>query len=271
MRVHQTSDLAIGLVLYNSANDLAENLPSMVSVAKEMACEVLAFDNASSDRSAELAEMHPNVVVTRSNHNGGFAYGVNSLFAMARDRDLLLLNPDVKLESTEQVRSLVGKLVPGVGVVAPRLRNLDGTIQNSARRFPTLIGMAGRSTLMQRTHAGQRAAARYVHLPEGDSATTVDWVIGATMLIRNEANRSVGGWDQSFFLYLEDVDFCLRLAKVGWRIVYDPEVEFLHTHHRASDANRGSLLRSTARRHHVKSTLRFFAKHRSLSPKSTSS
>ena len=267
MIAQRTRDLAIGLVLYNSADDLAETLSSTAAVAQELGHEILAFDNASNDQSAKLAEMHPNVVVNRSDRNGGFAYGVNGLFAMARDRDLLLLNPDVRLECPEQVRGLMRGLVSGVGVVAPRLRNPNGTIQESARRFPTFAGMAGRSTLAQKTRTGQRAAKHYVRLPLGDTAAPVDWVIGAAMLISNEANRSVGGWDEGFFLYLEDVDFCLRLAQAGWSTMYHPEVEFLHTHHRASDASRGgSLFRSSARRHHIKSTLRFFAKHRSLSP-----
>lgn len=268
MANNRSPHISIGIVTYNSADDLAETLPATLTVAGELGMEVLIFDNASTDDTREVVGEHDGVRVHLSASNGGFARGVNGLFRMAGSADLLLLNPDVKLASTADVLTLHEALVEsGAGVVAPRLRNPDGSIQQSARRFPTLVGLAARSTALRRTQLGRRLADRYTRVPSGSEPVAVDWAIGAAMLIANDAYAAVGSWDESFFLYLEDVDFCLRMSCEGWSTVYDPRVELVHTHHRASDSSRGSALRSKARRQHVTSGIRYFVKHRSAAPR----
>jgi GT2 family glycosyltransferase len=233
-----------------------------------MNVEILVYDNASTDDSVALARSFPGIAITTGKRNCGFAHGVNRLFLQAGARDLLLLNPDVQVMTPTPVIELLTSLEDGcVGVAAPRLLNADGSIQASVRRFPTLLGMAGRSTPLKRVPTVRRRAEAYVAVPGTARTQFVDWAIGAALLIRNAAYRRVGGWDERFFLYLEDVDFCLRLATAGYRTVYVPGATLLHTHHRASDTARGAWFRSRARRHHIGSTIKFFAKYNSLAPR----
>jgi N-acetylglucosaminyl-diphospho-decaprenol L-rhamnosyltransferase len=260
--------MSIGLVSFNSAPDLRRTLPRTAEIAATLGVRVLVYDNASEDDSVDFAECIEGVVIQRGKLNRGFAHGVNELFVMAQGRDMLLVNPDVQIENPSQVHALLGKLTDlNVGVVAPLLLNPDGSPQTSARRFPTVLSMVGRASVARQSRRAKQAAREYTQLPPLDGSTTVDWVIGAAMLISNTANTSVGGWDDGFFLYLEDVDFCFRLAQRGWCTVYEPRVAFHHTHHRASNLEKGSLLNSPARRHHLRSAVRFFAKHRSPAPR----
>jgi N-acetylglucosaminyl-diphospho-decaprenol L-rhamnosyltransferase len=266
------NSLAFGIVTHYSSSDLRVTLPTTVQIAKALNAEVLVYDNASNDDSVAIARSVPNVDVTEGKRNRGYAHAVNQLALKTGTRDLLLLNPDVRVNSTAPIVELAEQLKDRrVGVVAPRLLNPDGSTQTSVRRFPTFLGHLGRSTTFERIPSIRRRAEAYaeayVQLPTAAGPQVVDWAIGAALLIRNSAYRRVGGLDERFFLYLEDADFCLRLAAVGYSTLYVPSATFVHTHHRASDVAQGSWLRSSPRRHHIRSTIKFFAKHRSLAPR----
>jgi GT2 family glycosyltransferase len=234
-------------------------------VATSLRAELCVFDNGSTDSSVAVARSVPSAKVVANEANRGFAYGVNQLFAMTTASRLLLLNPDVDLVDGRTVSRLLRHFDdPRVGVVAPRLLNPDGSVQESARRFPTALGIARRLSPFHVALPGARPTVA-ADATSSDAPAAVDWAIGAALLIHRAAFDATHGWDQGFFLYLEDVDFCLRASSAGWRTIYDPTVELVHTHHRASHGT--SLLGSKARRDHVRSMLRFFAKHRSLAPR----
>lgn len=260
--------LAFGIVTYCSASDLRATLPSTARIAEAMNVQILVYDNASTDDSLAIARSVPNASVTAGKRNRGYAHAVNQLFLKAGTRHLLLLNPDVRVRSATPIMELLKQLEDWrVGAVAPRLLNPDGSTQTSVRHFPTFLGHLGRSTTFEHIPFVRRRAQEYVQLPYAKGPQVVDWAIGAAILIRNSAYRRVGGLDERFFLYLEDADFCLRLATAGFATVYVPSATFVHTHHRASDATRGSLLQSQPRRHHIRSTIKYFGKHRSLAPR----
>jgi GT2 family glycosyltransferase len=120
---------------------------------------------------------------------------------------------------------------PDVGVVGPRITNLDGTVQASARRFPDFTtAIAGRSSWLTRV-LPRNPLSRH-NLPALDvqsgEPVDVDWVSGACMMVRRAAFDQVGGMDEGFFLYWEDADFCRRLEDAGWRTTYWPAVSVLH-------------------------------------------
>ena len=148
---------------------------------------------------------------------------------------------------------------PKVGVVGPCLFGDDGKIQSSARPFPSPLAMGRHYRAIRSLDVVRKAARAYLSPPPDRAPSPVDWVTGAAMLIRREAFDSVGGWDERFFLYLEDTDFCRRLAQAGWETWYLPEARMRHLHARQSDSAAGSLLRSPARRAHVRSMVRFFS------------
>lgn len=260
----------IGVVTWNSLRDLERYFGSCAGVAASLGAQVIIIDNASSDASvAYLRDMmarHPHISVHVAARNAGYAAAVNRIFARADGRDVLLLNADVELSHAQDVVRLAefARHAPNIGVVAPRLLNSDGSTQNSARSFPSLIAMAGRASILRYLPSARAAAARYARSPPVQFPTPVDWAIGGALLVRWDAFEAVGGWDEHFFLYLEDVDFCLRCRAAGYETWYVPDVALRHMHRRASDPARGSLLRSRARRAHVASTLRFFRKHPEL-------
>ena len=138
---------------------------------------------------------------------------------------VLLLNPDVTVEDgfLDDVATFVEKLAaadPNTGVVGFRLRNRDGSPQASSGPFPTLT----------RTLAGlfrPRSRRKCTHRPES-TRQPVDWVTGGCLLVRRDCFRQLGGLDESFFLYYEDVDFCRRAAAAGWGVWFDPSLEVTH-------------------------------------------
>ena len=138
---------------------------------------------------------------------------------------VLLLNPDVTVEDgfLDDVVTFVEKLTvadPAAGVVGFRLRNRDGSAQASSGSFPTLA----------RTLAGlfrPRSRRKCTHRPES-TRQPVDWVTGGCLLVRRDCFRQLGGLDESFFLYYEDVDFCRRAAASGWGVWFDPSLEVTH-------------------------------------------
>ena len=120
--------------------------------------------------------------------NRGFAYGVNRLFAMTTADRLLLLNPDVDLVDGDSVSRLLRHFDdPRVGVVAPRLLNPDGSVQESARRFPTVLGIANRLSPIHMALPRARATALHADASSSDTAAPVDWAIGAALLIHRAA------------------------------------------------------------------------------------
>ncbi|MCI0699589.1 MAG: glycosyltransferase family 2 protein [Planctomycetia bacterium] len=194
-------------------------------VARDGSAEVMVIDNGSPahPRAARLAQLR-GVQVRRFDRNLGFAAAINRGCWQASGSWVLLLNPDVTVPDgfLDDVFDAIkrAELHPQIGVVGFRLLNRDGTIQASAGTFPTF----------SRTLAGvllPRARRKCSVDPE-DEPHMVEWVTGGCLLVRRDCFDQLGGLDESFFLYYEDVDFCLRAAETGWRVVFDPLLEVVH-------------------------------------------
>ncbi len=217
---------------------------------------MVVVDNASSDETVRLLRAaeaeHPHLSIHELGRNAGYAAAVNAAFARAPGRDLLLVNPDVELSNGETPRALARVLdhEPGVGVVAPRLVGEDGEPQPNARLYPSLAAMLGGTAAARIAPPLRRSYERYVAPSRSERARTVDWVIGGAMLIRRTAFIAVGGWDERFFLYIEDTDFCRRCNRAGWEVVFEPSVSLRHRYPRAS-RSAGALATSRPRRSHV--------------------
>lgn len=198
--------------------------------------------------------------------NAGYAAGVNAGFAAAPGRDVLLLNPDVALAGPEPVRELIAfaDAHPGLAVVGPRLVSEDGTAQASARQYPSLAAVAATFPRLGALGPLRRSRERYEDPSRAQAPVEVDWVIGAAMLIRRDAFELVGGWDESYFLYLEDTDFCRRCRRAGRAVAYLPAVSLLHRYPQQTSRPGASALRSVARRRHMAGFARFFARHPGL-------
>ncbi len=191
--------------------------------------EVLIVDNASppDPRGEALARM-PGVRLHRLTENRGFSAGVNAGFHLSRGRWLLVLNPDLAVDpgfvdavcaAALELRnaSIQGKRI---GVLGFQLRNSDGSLQRSAGPFPTL----------RRTLCGllRRRSRRKYWRCSPRQRQLVPWVTGSCLLIRRACLRRLGGFDEDFFLYYEDVDFCRRAAEQGWAVGYEPAIQATH-------------------------------------------
>jgi GT2 family glycosyltransferase len=229
--------VAVVIVNYRSYPELRGCLAALERHCADTA--VIVVDQQSDAAAAGSIEAgFPHIRLLRMTGNDGFAAGVNRGAREAHAPYLLLLNPDTIVEPdlcTWMAAWLDAH--PGVGVAGPRLRNDDGSIQASARRFPDCTtAIAGRSSWLTRALPGNRLSRR--NLPALDLATTepieVDWVSGACMMIRREAFDAIGGMDEGFFLYWEDADFCRRMARAGWRTAYCPGAGAVHAGGRSS-------------------------------------
>ncbi len=247
--------LALALVTHDSDPDLRDCLAGQLAAAASIEAPVVVVDNASIDGTLELlreaARAHPGLIVHEMGRNAGYSAAVNAAFSRVPGRDVLLINPDVSLEGSEPIAALARVLErdQAVGIAAPRLVGEDGRVQPNARRFPSLAAMLGSTGAARLAPPLRRSYARFIAPSGAERARTVDWVIGAAMLIRRAAFEEVGGWDEEFRLYIEDTDFCRRCARAGWDVAYVPQVRLSHRYPRESRI--GSFASSRARRNHV--------------------
>lgn len=202
------------------------------------AAEVIVVDNASSDDSvAMLAREFPWVRVIANSVNAGFTRGNNQGLAVSRGQYVLFLNPDTELAADALSQMLTyAAAQPQVGIIGPQLRYGDGSLQSSRRRFPALATFFLESTVLQRWWPRNRVLSRYYMLDRPDDAVSeVDWVVGACMLVRRAVLDQIGGFDEGFFMYSEELDLCRRAVTAGWRVVYLPAAVVTHYEGKSSE------------------------------------
>jgi GT2 family glycosyltransferase len=245
------------IVAYRAYDELQTCLRSLEQY--EPAASIVIVDHdADPRRAAEVEAAFPRATCIRRRENPGFAAGVNRAARAAGPGPILLLNPDCELHG-----SILGPLLdvlarhPTTGIVGGLVREPDGSVQPSARRFPdATTALGGRTSWLTRQWPGNPLTRRNLREVSDGREAHVDWVTGALMLIRRETFDAVGGFDEGFFLYWEDADFCRRAAAAGWTTMYAPVVEVTHLTARAS---RHAPLRSLAAFH--VSAWRYYWKH----------
>lgn len=224
-------DLSILIVTYNSARLIGALLSTLASELRSLAAEVIVVDNASADATAQtIAREHPWVTLVASPTNLGFAAGNNLAATRARGRFLLLLNPDASPAPGSLARGIaLMDRHPEVGLGGGELRGADGSRQPSGRMFPTLRDeLFTLSGLAARFPASRLFARLDRRWADPEQSTEVDWIPGAFVFIRAEDFAALGGFDERFFMYYEEVDLCRRLRAAGRRILYWPELKATH-------------------------------------------
>jgi GT2 family glycosyltransferase len=177
----------------------------------------------------------------RNGTRKGFGANHNAAFTRCTTPYFCVCNPDIRLTSDPFEPLLDALRHPTVGVVGPLVRSPAGHIEDSARHFPTPRSLF-RKLFAPTPQAEYRADS---------GAVDVDWIAGMFMLFRSEAFAAVGGFDERYFLYYEDVDLCRRLHTEGRRVVYEPRSAVVH------DARRGSRRNPLLALQHAKSVVRF--------------
>lgn len=228
----RSASVALVIVTFRSAAllpDLFRSLPAaMVGIPDY---EVVIVDNASGDETLAVAlDLAPRANVIALETNGGYAAGVNAGIRAARARDaVLVLNPDIRLGAGSGAALLQALQQPGVGIAVPRILGEDGRLQHSLHRSPSILRAWGEALL------GGKCAGRIPLLGETlvDDAsytrpTRVAWASGAAMMVSTACSRAVGNWNDAFFLYSEETDFCLRAGDAGFRTQLEPGANVVH-------------------------------------------
>jgi N-acetylglucosaminyl-diphospho-decaprenol L-rhamnosyltransferase len=248
------TDVAAVIVNYNARVHLIECVRSLRA---DGVAHVLVVDNASSDGSGPaLARDDPGAVFVDTGANLGFGRAANRGVALTTAPYVMILNPDAVVHPGA-VKALAATLDAdeALAVVGPRVDNPDGTIYPSARRFPEL-GVAAGHAFLGLLAPANRFTRNYRMLDADRSRSgPVDWVSGTCMLVRRDAFDAVGGFDEAYFMYVEDVDLCWRLWQAGWRVAYEPGARVTHAVGASSDLAPYRMIAA-----HHRSLLRFAAK-----------
>jgi GT2 family glycosyltransferase len=237
-----------------------ENTAALVDQLTAACCtrrgtaEVVVVDNHSPPhRLAARLRRRPGVSLRRWGGNRGFARAVNEGCRLSRGEWFLLLNPDISvpddfLDGVLAVADQLTQTDPHAGIVGFQLQNRDGSPQLSSGPFPTLA-----STLMGLLRPRARRKYHALHVNE---RCPVPWVTGCCLLVRRSCLQDLGGFDERFFLYYEDVDLCRRARARGWSVWYDPTLRAVH-YHPVHDRGIPPLLRLITRH----SLLMYSARH----------
>ncbi|MGD0255054.1 MAG: glycosyltransferase family 2 protein [Acidimicrobiales bacterium] len=225
-----TRAASVGAVVVN--HNAGESLLKCVaSLRAEGVAELVVVDNASSDGSPDaLAKADPEVQILRTGVNLGYGAGANRGLASVRSEMVLVSNPDVAVHSGA-IGALEKALAADatIAIAGPRVEEPDGTRYPSARRFPSFVDAVGHVVLGQLV-PGNRFTDRY-RMEDLDLSepTEVDWVSGACLFARRRALCELGGFDEAYFMYAEDVDLSWRARQAGWGVSYVPEAVVTHS------------------------------------------
>ena len=225
-------DLSITIVNWNTKDLLRHCLRSVYDQANGISFEVFVVDNASSDGSSKMVrEIFPRVMLLQNTENLGFAKANNQAIRRSRGRYVLLLNPD-----TLVLQGALAKMVrfldshPQIGALGCKILAADGEVDfRGARRFPTLLSeffdQTGLSTAFPNsTLFGGHLMSYWDH----QDSKEVDLLIGACMMVRREVIQEIGLMDEDFYMYADDVEWCYRIKKAGWKIFYYADAAIVH-------------------------------------------
>ncbi len=234
-------DIAIIVVNYKMRNHIEKCFSSLFSEisSSSLSIEVVLVDNASGDTIDQfLKEKYPSVRCIMLPENRGFGKAQNIGIKSVDAKYYFILNPDTEFKPGENsIQKLFHFMEthPKVGVVGPKLLHPDGSLQFSCWRFPTVW-----QPLFSRTRLGEKGRGKKISnhyfMKDFDHLTTrpVDAVMGSAMFVRKEAVTDVGVFDERFWMYFEDVDWCLRMWEACWSVYYIHDVILHHAHGRGS-------------------------------------
>jgi len=229
-------DVDIGIIYTHERQFMTPLVSSLAESGQGTAMRLIIVDNASGEGVDEWRTAFRETLVVRNDERLGYAANLNRILDASRARYVLLLNTDMFFEPAEQC---VAKMVrfmdahPDCGVSGCRLYHPDGTYGFPARRFQTLATIAARRLGLEKSLGSTVDSYLYADKPR-ESIFDCDWLSGCFLMVRREAVDEIGPLDLQFRKYFEDVDFCLRMARAGWRVMMNGETFGYHLEQRAS-------------------------------------
>ena len=225
-------NLSIVIVNYKNSATLRDCLDSIYKTTHDLEFEVIVIDNYSRDEGlSAIKEEFSQVCFIENKTNLGFAKANNKAAEIARGEHLLFLNPDTRL-TENAIQTMVDRLKPDstTGVLGPKVLDNDGSLQYSCRTFPTVwTGLFNRYSLLSMIFPNNRFTSQYL-MKDFDHNDTheVDWVSGCCMMVRKSVFQSIGGFDEKYFLFNEDVDLCHTMKHHGYKTLYYPQAKIYH-------------------------------------------
>lgn len=220
--------ISIILVNYNGCDFLADCLDSINRVINSD-CEVIVIDNSSTDNSVEIVrDRFPSVRVICSEVNLGFGKASNLAVDRSQGAYLLFLNTDTLLtENTPQILADYLDRHPDVGAIGARMTFPDNSYQLSSGRLPNLA-IEFIDKIRYRLDRRWHDLLANIYNKQYATVREVGWVTGACLMMRREIFHSLGGFDESFFMYFEDKDLCKRVGELGYKVIYYPDTSIIH-------------------------------------------
>ena len=221
---------AIVIVTYNSARDIDDLLDSIPRAAGTVPVRTVVVDNGSCDDTVARVRARSDATCIDAGTNLGYAGAINLGRSVTGERDsLLVLNSDLVLEPGA-IESLYTALVGArAGIAVPVLVGVGGSVSPSVRREPSVCRALGDAIFGGHARGRPEWASETVWRgPEYERGGSIAWATGAAWLIADRCDRSVGSWDESYFLYSEEVDYAERARTLGFRLLFVPEARVLH-------------------------------------------
>lgn len=236
-------DLSIAIVSYNTKAILLDCLSSVQANTTTIEYEVIVVDNDSRDGTVvALKDIYPAMMVVANPDNRGFAKAVNQAVAVSRGRHVLLLNSDTIVRD-QALATMVAYLDdhPDVGAVSCKQWMGNGDLNQTCFPFPSIRDHLFYSALFQQIAPRMQAAAAATQAIDCTQSQDVDWANGACLMVRRSLLLQLGGLDEEFFMYFEDVDLCRRVAQLGYRVRHIANAEIVHFIGRSSGRDRERL------------------------------
>lgn len=225
-------NVSIVVIEYFSLGEVEKCIESIERTCKNIDYELIVTSNScyEVDKQEQLIRLFPQVRWIFNKKNGGFAYGMDEGLKMAHGKYFVIMNPDVVIKfGFEDMISFMDQH-PNIGAIAPQVVNIRGEVQDSCRSYvslPSFIYRTVKRLLFNKT-AVLSSDIDY------SAVQTVDWVIGAFLMVRKEVYNKTNGLDTSYFMYAEDVDWCTRIRACGYEIVYYPLMQIVYEGSRAA-------------------------------------
>lgn len=264
-------DVAITIVNYRSKDDTVACLESLALDLQEanFTYQIVVADTQIPQLHDIINTRFPEVSYVLLPENRGFGGGQNAAMAHVRARYYFLVNPDLVFDRTPHATQALYDFMennPAVGMVGPSLFNYDGSPQSSCYSFPSLFAQISRRLSLHKRYKRLKVSVDHLLMADFDKSRTapVDWLMGSALMIRSEAYKQVGGFDERYFMYFEDCDLCRRFWDHGWPVYYHPAVQITHGHRRQSASVPGlkALFVNKLTRTHIKSWIKYFLKWR---------
>lgn len=227
----QEVDVSIVIVNWNTCEITCDCLRSVFEQTRDVSFEVILFDNASSDDSVGVIKKEfPHVILIENSENQGFATANNQGMAIAKGKYVLLLNSDtIVLDHAIEKTIHFADQHPEAGIVGCRVLNHDMSLQPSCFMYPSVLNMFLATTYLYKIFPKSSFFGRErMTWWDFDDVREVDVLRGCFMLVSAKAMHEVGVFDESYFMYCEETDWCYRMKKSGLRIIFTPEAEIVH-------------------------------------------